>query len=189
MDNRKKRCSANNKGYSVVEMVIVIAIIVILSAVGFLTINIVYGAKVSSAKNTLNSQMSYLSNMTKAQDPGLAAWLYYDDTADVYKIKYGIYVSSGGGGYSFTANASQDPVTFSDSILIYYTDDAGNKDVIGTAGRFIQFNKSDGAVLVGSGTYDIIKNPRHVHPDNASGNEAVATSIVLNKSTGSHFAK
>lgn len=184
MKNRKKRCSANNKGYSVVEMVIVIAIIAILSAVGFLTINIVYGAKVSSAKNTLNSQLSYLSNLTKAQDPGLTAWLYYDDTDKVYKIKYGLY-----DGATFTENASQDPVTFSDSILIYYKDEAGDRNVISTTGRLIQFNKSDGAVLAGAGTYDIIKNIRNVHPDSASGSEAVSVSIVLNKSTGSHFAK
>lgn len=184
MKNRKKRYSANNKGYSVVEMVIVIAIIAILSAVGFLTINIVYGAKVSSAKNTLNSQLSYLSNMTKAQDPNLTAWLYYDDTDDVYKIEYGLY-----DGYTFTKNTSQDPVTFADAILIYYTDEAGNRSVIDTPGRFIKFNKSDGAVLVGAGTYDIIKNPRHIEPASSDGSESVAVSIVLNKSTGSHFAK
>ncbi len=185
MNKNEKRYSADNGGYSMVEMIIVIAIILILSAVGFLTINIVYGAKVSSARNTINSQFSYLSNMTRAQNPDLALKLYYDTTDGLYVMEYGTY-----NGAAFTAIATEEPVSLPDSILLFYTKEGSStRRVIDDSGVYIKFNKSDGSVLYGEGTYDVVKSASNRKPDEVDGSERAAATIALNKSTGSHYAK
>ncbi|MDE5965873.1 MAG: prepilin-type N-terminal cleavage/methylation domain-containing protein [Lachnospiraceae bacterium] len=186
MKKIKKRCSADNRGYSMVEMIIVLAIIIIISTVGFLTMNIVNGARVSSAMNQLNAQFSFLANLTKAQSAETAMKLYFDDAKDCYVIGYGIYDNAAG---TFTDSTSQSPVDLASGILIYGTVDGGTRAVVDSDGLIIQFNKSDSSVLLGYGTYEIIKNPSGKSPTESDGSEPAAATILLNKSTGSHYAK
>lgn len=180
MNKTKTSCSTrrNNKGYSMVEMIIVIAIVAILSALSFITVNIIYSAKAKAAGNTLNSQLSNLASLTKAQDPSLAMRLYYRDTEEKYYIQYGTY-----DGAIFNVNTDTAEVGLSDSVTIYYKAEGSSSDETkvedaGLLGVVIQFNKSDGAVKYGAGTYRIAK-----------GEDGFSYSILLNRNTGSHYIK
>lgn len=158
-----------------VEFIIVIAIVGIMSALGFVTINIVFSAKASAAGNTLISQMTYLESMTKAQDPNLAMELYFDDSESRYYIRYGTVDDAG----VFTENTSIDKVSVSNSIRIFYTPTSGSRaEIDSSTSVVIQFNKSDGSVKMGSGTYEVCKNKK-----------TTGYSIALNKNTGSHYIK
>ena len=108
----------DNKGYSLVEMLIVIAIITIMAAVGFTTMAMVYSAKAQSAGNVLNSQLSTLTTLTKAQDANLAMELYFSASDNKYFIRYGTY--SGG---TFTEDTTKEKVSLSKSIKIYYKEE------------------------------------------------------------------
>lgn len=178
--NKTKRSypeKLNNKGYSMVEMIIVIAIVAILSALSFITVNIIYSAKVTAAGNSFNTQLSHLASLTKAQDASLAMQLYYDDSEKKYYIQYGTYDSAGG----FSATGSSEPkVGLSNSITIYYTAENTSTEVKVDDGNpiVIKFNKSDGAVTMGAGNYRIAK-----------GENGASYSIALNRNTGSHYIK
>ncbi len=174
--NRCSKQSLNNRGYSMVEMIIVIAIVAILSALSFLTVNIIYSAKATAAGDAFNTQLSRLASLTKAQDANLAMKLYYNDTEKKYYLQYGTY-----DGSSFTADADMDEVGLSDGVTIYYTpsDTSSETKIDSTnSGVIIKFNKSDGSVMYGAGSYRIAK-----------GENGNSYSIVLNKNTGSHYTK
>lgn len=174
--NENKSCSTrmNNKGYSMVEMIIIIAIVAILSALSFITVNIIYTAKVKAAGTTFNTQLSHLSSLTKAQSPELAMKLYYKDTENKYYIQYGTY-----DGSVFTADPDTAEVGLSNSITFYYTaEGSASETKVDSAGVIIKFNKSDGAVTSGAGNYRIAK-----------GESGASYSIVLNRNTGSHYIK
>lgn len=63
----KKRIRKNNKGFSMVEMIIVIAIIAVLSAAGFVTVTLIHSAKAKEAAVTFESELSAAIGRAKSQ--------------------------------------------------------------------------------------------------------------------------
>lgn len=64
-----RRIMKENKGYSLVEMIIVIAIIAVMSAAAMVTITLINSAKAKEASVTLNSEISALVARAKSQIP------------------------------------------------------------------------------------------------------------------------
>lgn len=60
----------NNKGYTLIELVIVISIMAILSGLSFVTIGIIKQARYNAAATTLSNQMGALNIKTKALSEG-----------------------------------------------------------------------------------------------------------------------
>ena len=54
---KKRRILKRNEGYTLVEMIIVIAIIAILSAAAMVTISIIHNAKAKEAASTLDDAL------------------------------------------------------------------------------------------------------------------------------------
>ena len=64
-----RRIMKENKGYSLVEMIIVIAIIAVMSAAAMVTITLINSAKAKEASVTLDSEISALVARAKSQIP------------------------------------------------------------------------------------------------------------------------
>lgn len=175
----------NNKGYSMVEMIICVAIISVLGALGFLTMNIVYTAKANSAVNTFQTQFATLKTMTEAQDAKTAFRLFYDDTEEQYYIEYGTW-----DGSAFTASTTKADVALSDRVAVYYKESSSTTEsIVNTTGVIVQYNKSDGSVLKGAGTYRFAKSNNKAITDLVLGNtsDAVGSTVdtlKLNKNSG-----
>ena len=198
-----------NKGYTLVEMVIVIAIMAILASLSIFSVGIIKDAKRSAAINTFDNQLSNCLVKTKAvsdknvTDKELCMYIYKRTvgTKSNYCIKVGYEVTDGvqditkkdasnlpivvGASLSY-ATASADDTNW-DAILpkevtdIVYTD-ATSSTSIGL-GKIIKFNKSNGTVEDGAGTYTFYKNDTK---DN--GGTAYAT-FYLDEKTGNHYIK
>lgn len=183
-----------NQGYSLVEMIIVIAIIAILSALSLVTWRAVDNAKYQKAVTILESEMSTLRTTTMAQDSTVALWLYRESETDgSYVIKRGYCDDSGNfhavsdlageelpsgkldlGYYDY--NGVSNPVTvLPRGYITFQKDGESTRNYVGASGVILQFNKSDGSISSsnGAGEYTIY---------NRSG-QAVTT-IRLKKDTG-----
>lgn len=152
-----------NAGYSLVELIIVLAIMAILSGAAMLTLSSVNNARASSAKETFNQALSTLQTMTKSQDADYAMMLVKIDN-DFY-IRYGTY-----DGTNFSQNGDEETLS---RTAIYYngTEITDGNYVI------IKFNKSDGSVASGEGVYEFCKQ---------NSTSSVGT-VTLNQATGSHY--
>lgn len=192
-----------NKGYTLVELIIVIAIMAIMTGVAFVTLNVIHQAKYTTAITTLENEISTLWIKTKAISQGSvqttpssadAKSIYplgmlisenKDSSDDVrdgsYEVILGYY-----DGTSFIPKEVTAVLT--DIIDIKYTapsSDTGQKHTVLTKENtnnynetvFIQFNKSDGSVRYGAGTYEIYYN------DDSVG------AVYLDPVTGNHYVK
>lgn len=145
----------SNKGYSLVELIIVIAIIGILSALSLGTWRSVDNANYKKAVSTLESEMRTLRNSTMAQDSSMAMKLYLGDDG-IYYVVRGTY-----DGTDFTEPAAgtaladldyykyqgtSNPVSILKKGSITY-----NGTVVDEQGVIIQFNKSDGSITSANG--------------------------------------
>ena len=65
----KRITKVNNKGYSLIEIIIVVAIVAIVSSAGTASLNLIHNSKVSTAARTVNSYCKSvrLNNMTKKE--------------------------------------------------------------------------------------------------------------------------
>lgn len=91
----KKRKFLNNQGYSMVELVIVICIIGILTAMSLITWRSVDSARYKKSVSTLESELATLRKATMAQDSRMAFRLYYDESLDAYVIERGYWGKAG----------------------------------------------------------------------------------------------
>ena len=166
----------NHKGYSMVELIIVIGIIGILSAVSLVTWRSVDSANYKKAVSTFESELSTLRTATMSQDSRMAMRLYYDSDDDCYYVERG-YWNDG-----FKTDASGDPTLDSSS----YYDYAGTSNPVKILRRgrvayegstlnsiVIRFQKSDGSVLVGDGKFSFYR-----------GNGELISNVNLTKNTG-----
>lgn len=182
----KRRARANNKGYTMVELVIVIGIIGILSAMSLVTWRAVDNAANKKAVSTFESELTTLRTTTMAQDSSLAMRLYYDSSKNTYYIERGCLIY-GGLGYKvpvagvdsvadldyFNYQGTSNPVKIlKNGSIIYNGTDV--KDM--SSGLCIHFNKSDGSIepTYGSAGKYIFKDK--------GGN--VIANVTLNKDTG-----
>ena len=76
-----------NKGYSMVEMIICLAIIMILAGMAVVTISSISSSKASASRETFDAELSALQARTKSQSPDNAIKLVKN--GDRYDIYYG----------------------------------------------------------------------------------------------------
>ena len=198
---------AKNKGYTLVEMLIVIAIMVILASLSVFSVGIIRDAKRSAAVNTFDNQLSSCLVKTKATSDvsgkQLCMYIYKRtiDSKSNYCIKIGYSLPSASDGVeditkkdssnnpiavgilsTLTANNNDD--TNWDAVLPKDVTDIVYNGTSITAGKVIKFNKSDGSVdATAAGTYTFYKNGTM-----DDGGEPYA-SIYLDKNTGNHYIK
>lgn len=181
-----------NHGYTLIEMIIVIAIIAILSGVSFVTIGIIKQAKCNAAATTLSNQMGSLlvktRALSKAKDSPLCMKIQYNDSdvtfADGTFAKAGSYslILGYDNGTTFVEKTADTvETTLPDIITINYT--STDKQSCSIAGldasknMIIEFNKSNGSVRYGAGTYEIVFNGK------------VVATVYLDADTGNHYVK
>lgn len=178
-----------NHGYTLIEMIIVIAIIAILSGLSFVTIGIIKNAKVQAAATTLSDQMGSLLIKTRAlseaKDERLCMKIEHlsaDTTfANGTLARAGSYILILGvhSGSSFNwKTADVVEATLPDFIEIEYTSkDKSSCNIAGADAdnMYIEFNKANGSVRYGAGEY-VIKY-----------RGSVMSKVVLDSATGNHY--
>ncbi len=175
-----------NKGYTLVEMLIVIAIMAALAGLSMYSIGVIRNAKRQAAVTTFDNQISSCLVKTKAVsevtgDNVVCMYISKKNTGSKnYCIKVGYNTSAGvkdvvkGTVASDTDETTWDAVLPKDVIKIEYNGtaiaDGGSQKII--------FNKSDGSVTMGGGSYKFYKND----------NEVYAT-VYLDAATGKHYIR
>ncbi len=164
-----------NKGYTLVEMLIVLAIMAILSGLAAVSVGLIRKAKIQDAITSFDSQLTNLWIQTKS----MAA----KQKSMYAELKLAGDHANGDGIYTFTIS---DPEAGTTETQTY---DKWDKyvDIIYDGTEFdnntsvkIQFDKSTGAVVSGNGAGD------YVFQDKA-GN--VVATIHVDRITGSHYLK
>jgi len=173
-----------NKGYTLVEMLIVIAIMVILASLSMFSVGVIRDAKRSAAVTTFDSQVSSCLVKTKAVSEvtgdNVICMLIHKRTVGSktnYCIKVGYNNPAGvtdvvsGVVASDSADDSWDAVLPKDVALMTLNGAEFNE-------AKIIFNKSDGSVREGFGTYEFYK---------ADG--TVYATVIVDQTTGKHYIK
>lgn len=153
---------SKNQGYTLVELIIVIAIMGVLSAMSMVTLHSIDSAKYKQSVSTFESELTTLRSYTIAQSSKMAMRLYKDDATGRYYIERGymdgstfqaiadkdsIPDDSGLGNsayYEYSGVASPISVMKKGSIASDGTDSGILADV-DSNGVIIQYNKSDGS--------------------------------------------
>lgn len=179
-----------NRGYTLIEVIIVIAIIAILSGMSFVTIGIIKNAKAQAAATTLSDQMGSLLIKTRAlseaKDSRLCMRLRYNENSVEYADgtmaragSYSLILGYHDGSSFIEKNPDKAEATLPDSITIEYTPAAANQESgitgLGDKDVIIEFNKSNGSVRYGAGNYTIRLNDR------------IMSYVVLDATTGNHY--
>lgn len=170
----KKLNKLDNKGYSLVELIIVIAIIAVFTGAAMITLTVMHSAKAKEASITFESEVSELINKSKGNsvDANLDGVIAEQDDGysmglRIHKVGQKCYIQKvlvKNKAYqpntSFEkANNNNDGkgISLSSSVYVEYTDLTGSKIVIdGSNEVVISFNRS-GACVTGFGKYDFIK--------------------------------
>lgn len=195
----KRRFMKKNEGYSLIEMIIVIAIIAILSAAAMVTISIMHSAKAKEASSTLEDSLYELQSNAKGKmcftgsesDPTNKknqpdykfALAIYKQGRKYYIIK-GYYKGSGdmdtASNYFFPSDENVGAgkgTSLSSYVAVRYFDSSGTELVIGdldTAAVYIVYDKQ-GMCVHGTGKYQFSRKL----------NESPFSVMTLNKN-GSH---
>lgn len=201
---KRRMKKLNNKGYSLVELIIVIAIIVVFSAAALITMSVMHNAKAKEAAITFDSEISELIHNSKnrACDPDGDGIISEnpdgdDSTNDSEKLySFGIRLHSDGdkcylqnvlvknGVYesNSTYEAANNPnggkgTSLSAYVYVEYTNLSGDKTVIGdgSSDEVIISYKRDGSCSVGAGHYDFMR----------TNSDTMVATMTLNKN-GSH---
>lgn len=179
-----------NRGYTLIEVIIVIAIIAILSGVSFVTIGIIKNAKAQAAATTLSDQMGSLLIKTRAlseaKDSRLCLRLRYNENRVEYADgtiaragSYSLILGYHDGSSFIEKNPDMAEATLPDSITIDYAPAAANQESgitgLGDKDVIIEFNKSNGSVRHGAGNYTFRLN------------DSIMSYVVLDATTGNHY--
>lgn len=187
-----------NKGYSLVELIICIAIIAIFTGLAFVTVTMINSAKAKDAAVSFESQLADMITKTKSQVctvNGTQQTTFsrclklYQASDGNYYIKSGYYNPNGSGEsssgdvsaqYIFVPgeNVNSDKGTsLSSRVVVGYKDETGTEQKIKHDGTlkevYIVYNKA-GRCIEGNGTYRFYKR---------NGNAIAAVTIQKN---GSH---
>lgn len=166
-----KRRLKNDNGYSLVELIIVIAIIAVLSGMAAFTLSAIKTAKATAALESFDTELSALATRTKAQSGDNAIMIKRVD--DGYEVYYG--KSSDGTEDKWTQTSTKAELTMTD-VDIYYNKPGGTAEKL-TSNKIIKFKKADGSVVTGAGLYEFKKG----------GTSDAVGRVTLNASTGSHY--
>ncbi|MCM1273353.1 MAG: prepilin-type N-terminal cleavage/methylation domain-containing protein [Clostridium sp.] len=176
----KKMKKLNDKGYTLVEMIIVIAIIVILSSAAFITLSVLHTAKVRDAATTFYAEVNAMYAKAKGQqayhdangngkmdtaeiDRGACYFLALYKDGDKLFVKRGVWASDGSKTYDdYLDNANSGKgINLSPYTTIDYTSADGgtvvnNISMDDTNPFMVSFNRS-GRCIRGAGTYKFKK--------------------------------
>lgn len=200
-----------NSGYTLIEFIIVLAIMAILSGMAFVTLGIIKQAKCSAAASELDNQMASIwiktkalsqsktqssssSDIPSAKYPLCAMIKKNTDSADNVKDgKYEILLGYDNGNTfilkeSLTALDSIIEVTYDKSSstktktfssIDYSADSTRGSDTSTDVDKafVIEFNKADGSVVYGAGSYHIVYNGK------------ITADVYLDSITGNHYIK
>ena len=158
-----------NKGYSMVEMIICLAIIMILAGMAVVTISSISNSKASASRETFDAELSALQARTKSQSPDNAIKLVKNGD------RYDIYYGTSKDGTDFTPNDASKPDAKLEKVSITYSSDGSAGTEVNE--QIIKFRKSDGSVVVGYGVYRF----------NKAGSGKLVARVTLNKDTGNHY--
>lgn len=187
------------KGYTLIEVIIVIAIMAVLATMSFITLGVIRQAKSNAAATTLENQLSSLWMKTKtisqareqttpsstdsnAKYP-LCLKIEKKTTGTRSEIgTYSLILGYNEGGTFTEKTAGVVEATIPNVISISYTPtDTSQQAAVGgidyTDNFLIQFNKADGSVQYGAGSYELVMDGRTVF------------TVVLDASTGKHYIK
>lgn len=164
-----KKKMDNNSGYTLVELIIVMAIIVILTTAAFVTMSVMHTAKVKDAAVTFDAEITDLIARTRNQE-------VYQDTNNNGRMdageelpghKYEMGISYEGEKYYINnwyllpggthSEAATKRKSMSAYVRMQYSDfDGVYVDVAVPDGHMIRFDKS-GACVDGAGVYKFLK--------------------------------
>lgn len=165
------RKEKNDSGYTLVELIIVIAIIAIMSGMAMVTISSIRTAQATTAMQRFDDELSALEMRTKTQSKQEAIEVVRDDHD--YKIYYGTLDDSG----TFTRKDSDADAVLQRTTIYYsstYDADTDGSEVTGSC--IISIRKSDGKVTNGAGQYKFVKY-----------NTTISVGrVTLNEASGSH---
>lgn len=180
-----------NKGYTLVEVVIVVAIMAILGGVSFMTIGIIRESKCQSGTNTLNNQISSCLVRTKAVSKATNG----SDNPLCMVIKKrsdNAYAVMAGYIYGNTVKDSSgndlDPDTDANCEAILPKEIVNIKYICSTSDTsqqfpndemVIQFVKSEGSTCYGGGKYEIYAGK--------ADNQKLYATIYLDPVSGKHY--
>ncbi len=191
---KRRMKKLNNKGYSLVELIIVIGIIVVLTGAAMITLTVMHSAKAREAAITFDSEISELINNSKniacdanlddkidAADKGYSFGLRLHVVNDKcylqnVLVKDGAYVQDD--AYELANNVNKgDGISLSAYVYVKYTDQSGTTITLGDGNdnEVLIYYKKNGTCAAGYGMYEFFKT---------SGGDQIA-SMTLNKN-GSH---
>ena len=181
---------AKNKGYTLVEMIIVIAIMAILAGLSMFSIGIIRDAKRSAAVNTFDSQISSCLVKTKAvSDVGgnnVCMYIYKrtKGTKTNFCIKVGYETGTGvtdivNGKVLDASHVDEvnDDANW-DAVLPKEVEDITLNGTSISSTQLIKFKKTDGSVTTGYGNYGLVKSDGTTY-----------ATIYLDQVTGNHYIK
>lgn len=175
----KRKCRAHDEGFTLVELIICMAIIVILTGLATVTVTMIHSARAKEAAVTLESEISDLAIKSKSQlcvvgGVTMPDYMHcikvYRDTDGKFYIQEGYYDSTAAsvaagyisGGSELNVNNGKG-VTMSSRVTIKYTDDAGttknisdSDDADNVSAVYIVYNKS-GRCISGYGSFRFYK--------------------------------
>lgn len=173
---RFEKLKLNNEGYSLIELIIVIAIIVVLTGAAALTVGTINSARAREAAVTFESELATFisSSKNKACDvngDGIISDEELNTTSSALKIyeederfyvqkvvKWNGYYTSNP-VYEKANNAHDGKGTrLSSNVVVKYTPIGGTEQAIGSGNNavYIEFSKN-GSCVVGAGTYTFYK--------------------------------
>lgn len=147
MAEDKKKIAKNNSGFSLVELIIVIAIIAALIGTVVLSVSMVFSANAKACSNDLQRAIAdcKVTTMGKAQ-----AWLivYRGENGRIYSQLH-IMEQKEGGEAGELVEVTEDPQKIGGNrVTVTYTDASGNVSELPTgadAGIRIEFDRSSGS--------------------------------------------
>ena len=186
----------NNGGYSLIEMMIVIAIIAVFTGASLITINVIHSAKAKEAAITFDSELAELINKSKyiacdanndgvidSSDAGYSFGIRVHKDGDKCYLQ-DVLVQNGVYVYDEDYEKANNPndgkgLSLSKYVYVSYTDEFGNDSLVGADDEAVLvYFRKDGSCAAGYGTFEFIRE----------NNDNMVATMTINKN-GSHQSK